>query len=318
MDDPQWPRASAWLADGGSRDQRSPLLAVIGAPLAQASISPSRADTTPAAVRTALHRYSTLAARPSGETVDLRQVRVVDVGNLDVAELTNDDAQQLVAAGIAELWDSPALERAPDLVVILGGDNAVTRPALRSSVTDLAQAGLLTLDAHHDVRGFYAGATNGTPVRGLIDDGLPGAQVRQIGIGTFTNSPAYRAYCDEAGITVVTAAEARAAGVGRTVTQGLEALAHDCDRLYVDLDVDVLDAVFAPGCPGARPGGLAPWELVDAAFAAGRHPKVVAVDIVEVDAQADVRGVTVDVAAQCLLAVAAGLAQRRRSAPDEA
>lgn len=316
MDDPLWPRASGWLTEGGSSDPHAPLLAVIGAPLAQASISPSRADKTPAAVRAALHRYSTLAAWPGGVTLDLAEVRVVDLGDLDLAGMENADAQDLVAAGIAEVWDSPALERAPDLLVVLGGDNSITRPALRSSVADLADAGLLTLDAHHDVRGFHAGPTNGTPVRGLIEDGLSGTHVHQIGMGVFTNSPAYRAYCDDVGIAVLTAAEARAAGVGESVARGLDALARDCDRLYVDLDVDVLDAAFAPGCPGVRPGGLAPWELLDAAFAAGRHPKVVTVDIVEVDAEADVGGLTVDVAAQCLLAVAAGLAQRRRRPSD--
>lgn len=313
MDDPQWPRASEWLEHRGSDDAAAPLLALVGAPLAQASISPSRADTTPAAVRRALRRYSTLAALPGGASVDLSGIRVADLGDIDLEGLDNEDAQQLVGAGVAELWDSPALERVPDVVVILGGDNSITRPALLSSVSDLSRAGLLTLDAHHDVRGFHAGPTNGTPVRGLLQDGLPGTSVLQIGMGMFTNSPAYRQYCDDAGITVITAADARLAGVGQTVSSSLEALARTCDQIYVDLDVDVLDAVFVPGCPGARPGGLAPWELLDAAFAAGRHPKVVAVDIVEVDAEADVGGVTVDIAAQCLLAVAAGLAVRRQA-----
>lgn len=316
VEDPQWPRASTWLEQGGSSEDHAPLLAVIGAPLAQASISPSRADTTPPAVRDALRRYSTLAALPGGVTVDLAQVRVIDHGDLDLADLDNEDAQQMVAAGVGELWHGPMLEQAPDLLVVLGGDNAITGPAARASVADLGATGLLTLDAHHDVRGFHAGPTNGTPVRGLLEDGLPGGQVVQVGMGTFTNSPAYRAYCDEAGIAVVTAAEARAAGVGATVARRLEELARECDQLYVDLDVDVLDAAFAPGCPGARPGGLAPWELVAAAYAAGRHPKVVAVDIVEVDAQADVGGLTVDIAAQCLLAVAAGLASRRHRPSD--
>ncbi len=316
MDDPQWPRASEWLAGGGSSDSAAPLLAVLGAPLAQASISPSRADTTPPAVRAALRRYSTLAALPGGATVDLAEVAVEDLDDLDLSGMDNEEAQQLVGAGVAEVWDGPLLERAADLLVVLGGDNAVTRPALRASVVELGRAGLLTLDAHHDVRGFHAGPTNGTPVRGLIDDGLPGSQVVQIGIGTFTNSPAYRAYCDDAGIAVITAADARSAGVRASVARSLDALARTCDQIYVDLDVDVLDAAFAPGCPGARPGGIAPEELVDAAFEAGRHPKVVAVDIVEVDAEADVGGITVDVAAQCLLAVAAGLAHRRHPPQD--
>jgi formiminoglutamase len=310
VDDPGWPRASAWLASGGATDREAPLLAVLGAPLSQASISPSQAHLTPPAVRDALRRYSTLAALPGGRTVELDAVCVADLGDLDIATLDNLDAQAMVAAGVAEIEDSPMLSRRPDVLVLLGGDNSITRPAMGSSVADLDTAGLLTLDAHHDVRDLDAGPSNGTPVRGLVEEGLDGGRVVQIGMGVFTNSPVYRRYCDEQGITVVTAAEAREEGVGACVQRHLDLLAARCDQLYVDLDVDVLDAVFAPGCPGARPGGLAPWELVDAAFAAGAHRKVVAVDIVEVDAAADVGGVTVDIAAQCLLAIAAGLASR--------
>ena len=310
MDDPQWPRASAWLAGAGTGDPHAPLLAVLGLPLSQASISPSQAHTTPAAVRRALDRFSTLAALESGEAIDLAAVRAVDLGNVGLEGMANDDAQMVVAGAVAEALGWPALNRAPDLLVLLGGDNAITRPAMTAAVRDLGRAGLLTLDAHHDVRGWHAGRTNGTPVRGLIEDGLPGTSVIQIGLGMFTNSPAYRQYCDEQGITAVTAAEARRRGVGSCVSDALDRLAAQCDQIYVDLDVDVLDAAFAPGCPGARPGGIAPWELQDAAAAAGRHPAVVAIDVVEVDAQADRDGRTVDAAAQCLLAAASGLAQR--------
>ncbi|HVM20762.1 MAG TPA: arginase family protein [Egibacteraceae bacterium] len=316
MDDPLWPRASAWLAgELGPPPGGAPLLAVLGAPLSQASISPSQAHRTPAAVRAALHRYSILAALPS-DTVDLRAVEVADLGDLDLAELANDDAQLLVEAAVAELEDAPALRRPADLLVLLGGDNAITRPAMRAAMP-LTSAGLLTLDAHHDVRDFHAGRSNGTPVRGLIDDGLPGGNVVQVGIGMFTNAPDYRRYCDEQGVTVVTAAQARRAEVGATVQEHLGLLGRRCAEIYVDLDVDVVDAAFVPGCPGARPGGIAPYELVEAAFAAGAHPGVTVIDLVEVDAAADPDGITVDLTAQCLLAAAAGLALRGNAVNTE-
>ena len=147
-------------------------------------------------------------------------------------------------------------------------------------------------------------------MRGLIDDGLHGSHVVQIGIGNLTNSRAYRAWCEERGITMVGVAAAQSEGVRTVVRRSLDRLAQSCDALYVDLDVDVVDRVFVPGCPGARPGGLLPGELLKAAEEAGRHPAVRAVDIVEVDATADPAGVTVDLAAMCLLSVAAGLAKR--------
>jgi formimidoylglutamase len=296
-EDPLWPRASAWLASGGH--PHGPRLAVVGVPLSRTSISGSGADRTPAAVRAALARFSTYHA---GLDVDLETVSVTDHGDLDVADAGVDDHLARISLGRIEA----------DVVVVLGGDNAVTRPAMRT-LLPLGSSGLLTLDAHHDVRGFHAGATNGTPVRGLVEDGLRGDHVVQVGIGTLTNSRAYRDWCEDRGITLVGVDECRGR-VGTVVREHLDRLAQTCEHLYVDLDVDVLDRSFAPGCPGARPGGLAPWELLEAAVEAGRHPAVRAVDVVEVDASADHSGVTVDVAAQCLLSVAAGLAGRGRGA----
>lgn len=302
-DDPQWPRASSWLAGGGSADPAAAVLAVLGAPLSATSLSPSQAHTTPAAVRDALARFSTAyAAADPADDVDLEVVGVRDLGDLDLHGRSVDDVHTAVSAALGRV-DA-------DLVVVLGGDNAVTRPALRGRCGELASAGLLTLDAHHDLRGFHAGVTNGTPVRGLLDDGLPGPNITQIGLGAFTNSGAHRRLALDTGITVVTADAARSEGVGACVQRHLDRLAQRCDAIWVDLDVDVLDAAFAPACPGARPGGLAPWQLHAAALAAGRHPAVVGIDIVEVDAAADHAGRTVDVAAQCLLHAAAGLAGR--------
>jgi formimidoylglutamase len=297
-DDPLWPRASAWLTTGGHRGGLS--LGVVGVPLSRTSISSSQAHQTPAAVRAALRRFSTLHA---GLDVDLETLSVTDHGDVDVADATVTDHLARVEQGLL-----PVASAGHDLVVVLGGDTAVTRPALRS-LLPVTSTGLLTLDAHHDVRGFHDGATNGTPVRGLVEDGLRGDHVVQVGIGTLTNSRAYRDWCEDRGVTLVGVDECRGR-VGTVVRTQLDRLAETCEHLYVDLDVDVLDASFAPGCPGARPGGLAPWELLEAAVEAGRHPAVRVVDITEVDAAADVGGVTVDVAAQCLLSAAAGLARR--------
>jgi formiminoglutamase len=298
MNDPLWPRASDWLSTGGTPTGRR--LGVVGVPLCRTSISASGASRTPAAVRAALRRFSTFHA---GLDVDLESIAVTDAGDLDVAELAGEQALVAVDAALAAL---PPYE----LVVLLGGDNAITRPAMRTLIPDLSRAGLLTLDAHHDVRGFHAGPTNGTPVRGLIEDGLPGSHVVQVGIGNLTNSRAYRTWCEEQGIETHGVAAAQAEGVRTLVRRSLDRLAETCDAVYVDLDVDVVDRAFVPGCPGARPGGLLPGELLKAAEEAGRHPAVRAVDVVEVDATADPTGITVDLAAMCLLSVAAGLACR--------
>jgi formiminoglutamase len=299
-EDPGWPRASDWLAGNLEPGTGVRRIAVVGVPLSQTSISASGAHETPAAIRSALRRFPTYGA---GLDVDLEDLAVVDHGDLDVAALSGEAAIAAVRGGLMCL--PPA-----DLVVLLGGDNAITRPGMHALLPPLRRCGLVTLDAHHDVRGFHAGATNGTPVRGLIEDGLPGKHVVQIGIADWSNSLTYRRYCEQHGIRLVSVREATRKGTGACVRQALDDLAKSCEAIYVDLDVDVVDSAFAPGCPGARPGGLMPGELLDAAREAGRHPLVRAVDIVEVDAARDTSGATVDLAAMCLLSVAEGLTAR--------
>lgn len=297
-DDHLWPRASAWLGTG---DPASAPLRVVGVPTSVGSISPSDAWRTPPYVRQALARLSPWD--PAGH-VDLQAVLpCADLGDWPVAELDLEPAMREIRRLAAGL-DRDAVH------VFLGGDNAITRPWVSGMCgPDLSAVGLVTLDAHHDVRHLDDGPRNGTPVRGLIEDGLPGGNVVQLGIGAFTNSHPYADWCTEHGIRWRTADEVRAMGGATAMHDALAQLAH-CDVIAVDLDVDVLDTAFAPACPGARPGGLAPAELFAAARAAGADPRVVGADLVEVDATTDPDGRTVMAVATALLAFAAGVATR--------
>jgi formiminoglutamase len=291
--DPDWPTAAEWLA----RSSADPDLVVLGVPLSETSITqPCGAHETPAAVRRRLDRLSTFH---SERDVDLASLRVHDAGDLGPQPSHKEIAIAAQSAGAAPL------------VLFLGGDNAITFPALAGLAGDrLAGWGLVTLDAHHDVRTYDGRPGNGSVVRALIDAGLPGDQVVQMGIAGFSNSGPYRRWCEEAGIEVLTASEVRFSSIEDVLVAAFDRLDLSCDHIYVDLDVDVVDPAYAPACHGARPGGLSPSQLLAAAFLAGRDPRVRAVDVVEVDAAADVTDRTVDLAALCLLNVAAGLTER--------
>ena len=295
--DPHWPRADVWLA----QDHPDPEIVVVGVPSSKASLSPSRADLTPLTVRERLSRFSTF----HGEWgVDFGGVAVRDEGNWPVSEADMHDMPGIVEKMASTLPPVP-------LTLYLGGDNAITRPLVRAFSPDLTRVGLITFDAHHDVRTLALGPTNGTPVRGLLEeDGLPGTNVVQIGIHSFANSAEYRSYCDEQGMGVVTVSELVSLGVDSVVDSALNRLADGCDAIYVDVDIDVLDRSLAPACPGARLGGLGIRELAEGVRRCARHPLVRAVDFVEVDAEADRDGITVDALAHVLLATVAGYSER--------
>lgn len=299
--DPLWPRASAWLAGHHARYAQGKL-AILGVPSASGSLTPGRCDLTPAAVREALQRFSTYDLENG---VDLESVVVRDHGDLAVAKVGLADSFQTIADHVRTAAQSV------DAAILLGGDNSITRPGVHGLGLALDRCGLLTFDAHLDLRDLGGGLSNGNPVRALLHDGLPGKNVVQIGLQPFANSRPYHQTALDAGITIIPASEFRRHSVEQVVEQALAQLAEQCDAIYVDFDIDVLDRAFAPACPGARPGGITPAELRCAARICGEHSKVRIADLVEVDPEQDVAQVTVYATCMCLLGFAVGVARRK-------
>jgi len=299
-DDPFWPRASAWLA-GEFTPSSANSLTVIGAPLRLGSITPGRCDLAPSAIRSILRKFSCYDIESDA---DLRLIGARDLGDLPLTDLKPEDAFEPLRDAVRNALI------AAEAVVVIGGDNAVTRPAVHGIAGSLEECGLITLDAHFDLRDLSNGLTNGNPVRALLADGLPGENIAQIGIQPFANSQAYAQVANDAGITVVTMSQIRAHGVERLLTESLEDLSERVKHIYVDLDIDSLDRTFAPATPGSRPGGLTPYELRRVAWLCGAHPLVRAIDLVEVDPTQDVADATVMATASCLLSFASGLLAR--------
>jgi formiminoglutamase len=299
-EDPNWPTAAAWIGAGDAATTAS--LGVVGVPVAKGSVTPGRCDLAPRAIRAALARFSTFDLRTGG---DLRDISVRDFGDLDIAEATPALAAEPIVACVRAALHSVRT------LMILGGNNSITRPACHGLGVPLTRCGLLTLDAHFDLRDLDSGPSNGNPVRGLLADGLPGSQVVQIGIQPFANSAAYAGVAREAGIQVVGIDQVRAKGAAQLVSAALDKLSDCADRIYVDLDLDVLDRCFVPAAPGARAGGMQPFEVLEAARCCGAHPKVAAIDFVEIDPEKDVAQISVLAAASCVLSFCAGYRTRR-------
>jgi formiminoglutamase len=297
-DDPNWPRASAWLRR--THGATAGPLAVLGVPLRLGSITPGRCDLAPHAIRVALTRYSTY---DFGSGLDLQALDAVDLGDLPVAGASLEEAFAPVSSVVRDTLATH------ETLVLLGGDNGVTRPGVHGLGVPLERCGLLTIDAHLDLRSLDEGLSNGNPVRALLADGLPGRQIAQVGLQSFANSGAYARVARDAGIRVVTVEDVRETSISRVIVEALDALS-GCEAIYVDLDLDAMDRISAPGTPGSRPGGLTPGELRQAAMICGRHPKVRAMDLVELDPAKDIAEATILTAAACLLSFASGVQQR--------
>jgi formiminoglutamase len=295
-DDPRWPRAAAWLAAGpGTRPAD---LAIVGIPTYATSLSDSGAHATPAAVRRMLGRLSTWA--PSHDLDLAETVAPLDLGNVDDPDLGDEGEWR-----VRTLATSAA--RKATLVLAIGGDNSLTAPLGAGALGDLRTAGLVTLDAHHDIR---EGRSNGSPVRRLLDAGLAGERVVQVGIADWANSRSYAMEAHARGITTVLRGEVAERGIDAVMRAALDVAGAGGGDVLVDLDLDVCDRSVAPGCPASLPGGLSASDVMQAAYLAGNDPRVKAIDVTEVDATRDPDERTVRLAALCLLQAAAGLATR--------
>ena len=292
-EDQLWPRASAWLETAEA--ERNYDLGLMGIPAHLTSISPTNAHTTPAAIRAALQRYSTYSW--STET-DVSTLSFADFG--DVAD-PDSEAGEARTSQLASDISARA-----GLTIGLGGDNSVTFAMARGVFgTHIETAGLITLDAHHDLRD---GVSNGSPVRRLVDElGLDGRRIVQIGIADFSNSPAYAARARDLGIHVIPRSALRDRSMTDVMAEAVSIAGAAGGPVHVDFDVDVCDRSVVPACPAAAPGGISADEFRQLAFEAGRYSQVRSVDFTEIDASIDsADGRTVRLAALAILELAAG------------
>lgn len=291
--DPKWKRANTLFA---SPDQSADI-ALVGVPAHKGSISPTNADQTPDAIRSALARYSTYS---TSQGVDLSSQSFIDLGNIDSPD--GPEGLARVAAFVSGLLAKHKL------VIALGGDNSITYSVASGLWADLSKIGLITFDAHHDLRD---GQSNGSPVWQLIQAGLPGKNIVQIGISDFANSAEYSQRAKENGITVFSRAQLREMTMAEVLKKALDIAGADGREIFVDLDVDVCDRSVVPACPAAMPGGISADELRQAALLLGADERVRAIDITEIDAAADSDDQrTVRLAALLVLEAAAGFATR--------
>jgi len=272
-------------------------IALLGFPVHKSSLTPNSCHLAPKAIRSALARYSTYSASTD---VDLRDLKITDLGDVTGADSNN--GKKVIAKKVNGLLDKYGL------LIALGGDNSITYTVASGLFGDLSRVGLITLDAHHDLRD---GNSNGSPVWRLIQAGLPGKNIVQIGISDFANSKEYSNRAKEVGIFVITRAQLRSKSIADAMKQAFAHLGRNVDHIYVDLDVDVCDRSVAPACPAATPGGISADDLRQAAFLAGANYKVRAVDITEVDPKRDSKDErTVRLASLCVLEIAAGYKTR--------
>ncbi|MGO4889743.1 agmatinase family protein [Anaerobacillus sp. MEB173] len=294
----QWLQQPEWLWNVNTTDptyvhhwvrqlkemEGNPDLIVYGAPISRSSISVSGASLYPTEFRRLWKGFATYNL---DEDVDLAPFKVADAG--DILMHTTDiplshqriqESSKYLAGNYPEVVTS-----------MIGGDHSITACAVRGIQEAFPddRIGILQLDTHLDVRDpAELGPANGTPIRQLVDGAtVKGEDIVNIGLHGYFNAKPLIDYAKKHSIQMVTLKNARKAGFVHSIREALNKLSAKVDRVYVTVDMDVLDIAVAPGVPASTPGGLSTAELFDALLEIGKHPCVRHIDFVCLDPSKD-------------------------------
>jgi arginase family enzyme len=290
-----WPNLSDLLID----DDSPVPIGLVGAPLAAGSVTPGGCDEAPALLRQTLRRIGTYDVE-MGRSIftAIRDRGDISLGGMSIEQATG-PITEAVAASVAD----------HALTLVVGGNNAVTRPAVLGLGLPLEEVGLITLDAHFDMRDLDDGLSNGNPVRALIEDGLPGGNIAQIGLASFANTAKMHQDALAAGNLVVTMEQVRRDGIRSAVERAIEHVSN-CTAVVLDCDIDVIERSQMPGAPGARPGGMQVADFFWAVRKIAEHPRVRVIDLTEWDPPLDPTDLSALTAARWVAECVAGFESR--------
>jgi arginase len=248
---------------------------LLGVPFDAASSFRRGAASAPAAIREALRS-------PAGNSwtealVDVgRDGALADAGDLDLTDVGQ--ARALIERGVDQLLGGGGLP------LVLGGDHSITYPVLRAVRRRHDTLSVLHIDAHPDLYDEFEGDrySHACPFARVLEEGLIDRLV-QVGIRAMTRDQ--RAQASRFGVDVI---DMRAWIDGRRP--------QITGPVYVSIDLDGLDPAYAPGVAHPEPGGLTTRDVIDLVQ---RVPgPLIGADVVELNPELDVRGLTAVVAAK--------------------
>jgi agmatinase len=251
------------------------MVTVIGVPADENSSFMRGAALAPARIREALHSGATNLCAENG--IDLgSETRWRDLGDLELDQ--GAVAFEQIEAAVGSLLDRGVY------VLALGGDHAITYPILKAYGARYNQLNVLHLDAHPDLYDVYEDSrlSHACPFARIMEEKLVS---RLVQVGIRTMNPHQRAQAERFGVEVI------------EMRQWDPRLKLEFrGPLYLSIDLDVLDPAFAPGISHREPGGLSTRELLS--LLQGLQAPIVGADIVELNPERDLMGITAMAAAK--------------------
>ena len=220
--------------------------------------------------------------------VDLEAEAITDLGNT---------RHTVVAAEMLQMVKNVTseLKKQDKQIIILGGEHLITLGSFTCFPKD---TGYVVFDAHYDLRDQYADIklSHAAYLRRIVEE-RGSENIVHVGARAFVKEEL--AFLKEHNIATVSDKEIRN-GNGPKL---LKDVTSTFDRVYLSVDLDVLDPAFAPGVGNPEAVGISSRELYDL-ITTLKNKKIVAADMVELNPTYD-NGSTVSMAAKMIATIIA-------------
>ena len=259
---------------------------ILGAPLDVTSTYRSGTRFAPLAIREVSLNIETYSFRTG---MDVEDLKIHDLGDLHVAGEVDETLKRL------ELVTKDLLD-AKKMPVVIGGEHTLTLGVMRSLGENVA---LISFDAHLDLRNEYMGLTTShTTFMRRIKEQIKPHKILEIGTRAVCKEELD--YAKKSNTQFLTVQQIKRDGVEKT-TKKIDTLLADCEKIYLTIDMDVLDPAFAPAVQNPEPDGLDTHMFLDLLGKVCDH-QIVAFDLVEVAPHYD-KGITAIQAAKTIFEV---------------
>lgn len=262
-----------------------PAIRLIGLPTDVNSSFARGAAEAPAAIRAALWSERGNMASELGPELG-SDIALSDLGDLPLTESGQD---------FAVIRDALAAAAADGVPITLGGDHAISFPAVAGVASVHGPLTILHFDAHPDLYDDFDGNrfSHASPFARIMEGGHASRLV-QVGIRTLNAH--CRAQAARFGVEIL-----GMAGFAPGKVPVLDG------PLYVSIDLDGIDPSEAPGVAHPEPGGLTVREVLAVLHA--QTARIVGADIVELNPRFDRNEVTAILAAKLIRELAALIAR---------
>ncbi len=220
-----------------------------------------------------------------------------------------------VAQRLAErVATTVAEERLP---LVLGGDHSLALGSVMGAARG-RKLGLIWLDAHSDFNTHEttpSGNIHGMPLAAICGHGASGLvtlggtvpsgtklEPHNVAIiGARDIDPEERRLLRSSGVAVYSMEAIDRLGINEVVHRAIETACRGTDGIYLSLDLDGIDPMFAPGVGTPVPGGLTFREAHLAVELLAETKRLVGMDLVEVNPILDRTNMTAELAVQLAL-----------------